>query len=146
MNNLVILNCLHQLIKVYAYAEQQYMHAAVFSTSPVLRSFAETKALERMDFIEEIYASIHNKSIEHYPKSYNELKQWQLELYGHRELNTWITSEGTSISADAKALEICHCLLKCDLPSSLEDLLLEQAIQVETGLSSVVYLKALFED
>ena len=144
MNNSVVNECLRQLVKVYIYAEEQYVTAASESTEPILRKFFEQRALERMDFVEEIYAIINTKR---HPtnsrKTVDELYRWHRQLYGNNVLNRLAVTDIESLIIDEKAEEICKCLLKEKLPQKLEELLCKQFIRLEASILSMLYLKAL---
>lgn len=62
MDKWVIKECLEQLLKVQVYSEQQYLHAAIDSSSPLLKDFFEQRAFERSDGILKIQRYI-NSSI-----------------------------------------------------------------------------------
>ena len=146
MEKNVIFDCLEKLIFIYSYAEQQYMTLAAHSTAPVLRVFAGQRALKRMDFIEELDAAIVCGKGRTRPKTYDDLCERHVRLYGRNLLNTWISVEGPNVSADEKALEVCECLLKCPLPPALRELIQDQTASLESALLSLKYLKALYED
>jgi hypothetical protein len=146
MQQWALTECLRQLIKVYSLAEQQYIHSAVISQAALLKVFFEQRAFERILFMEEIEMAMDfNENSLATPKKLEELYQWHGELYGYNSLGNILITDLDSMIMDEKALEICHFLMRDRPPINVMTVLEEQTAKIESGILSMVYLKALYE-
>ncbi|MEH6682571.1 MAG: hypothetical protein V7724_18665 [Sediminicola sp.] len=138
--------CLRQLIKVYSFAEQQYIHSAVKSHAALLKVFFEQRAFERSLFIEEIEDSIATvQGSVRTPKKLEDLYEWHRSLYGRNVLRNILITDMESMIIDEKGLEICRFLIMGEPPSHVLTLLKGQISKLESGILSMVYLKALYD-
>lgn len=143
MGEWVLNECLQQLIKVYALAEQQYVHAAIGTTVPVLKKFYEHRALQRMGFIDEVRrTSRENRNGLPFRTTIEQLFEEHNEIYGKDVLNNLLVTDIDSLLIDEKALEICYCLLEDALPANLSRLLTYHSIKMESGIVSMTHLRA----
>lgn len=146
MQQWALTECLRQLIKVYSFAEQQYIHSAVNSQAALLKVFFEQRAFERILFIEEIEMAMDfNGNSVTTPKKLEQLYQWHTEIYGRNALKNVLITDIDSMIIDEKALEICHFLVRDQPPLNVLSILKEQIAKIESGILSMVYLKALYE-
>lgn len=144
MQNWVLKECLQQLLKIYVYAEQQYIHAAIDSNSPVLQIFYQRRAYERSDFILKVQREIDFLEFNcSQRKSFSEFYKWHNLHYSNANLNEWPTTDIQSITIDAKALEICRNLLIDPLPPEVFKILEMQSVQIESTLLSLAFLRSL---
>lgn len=147
MQNQILKECLFQLIKVYAFAEQQCIYTSIKSQKPVLKIFFEQRAFERMLLIEEIeQVFMAKKELKPAPKTLEQLYHFHRQIYGRNALTNIHIANIDSIIIDEKALEICHCLLARDLNENVRGILKSQSATLESSILSIVYLKALYED
>ncbi len=146
MQNQVVKECLQQLIKVYAFAEQQYIYMSIQSQIPILKVFFEQRTFERMSLMAEIEQLLTSKNNILPPtKTPEQLYQYHRAIYGRNALNTIHITNIDSIIIDEKALEICNCLLTDDLDENVRTIIKSQSATLESGILSMVYLKALYE-
>ncbi len=146
MQKWILDNCLHQLIKVYAFSVQRYICASVNFKAPILKVFSEQRALERMTFIDNLQTAIDSLENAHpKKKSLEELYREHTEIYGRNVLKITLITEIDCMVIDKKALEICDCLLTDRLPENIISLLTFQATKIESGVLSMMYLKKLYD-
>ncbi|MBT2161441.1 hypothetical protein [Zobellia barbeyronii] len=137
------MECLHQLLKVYVISELQYTYDALRASSPLKKTFMEQRAIERSDFVLDIYRTVtRNNGKGTLTDLYNLHKQ----LYGEDYLHTHSPLPINMSILDRKALEICNCMLLLDIPDALRFLLTEQVRQIESSLLGLVYIQSLTEN
>ncbi len=141
MRRTTIFETLQQLIKVYAYAEHQYINASSEAHSPILRVFFEQRALERMNFIEEVEIELAGN---YAPKTIEGLMAWHNQIYGSALLDNTLVADVGLFVADEKALEICSYLTELALPDTLYELIRRHTIKMESGILSMTCLRALY--
>ncbi|MGB6152896.1 MAG: hypothetical protein WBG48_13005 [Pricia sp.] len=144
MENWVLRECLQQLLTVYVYAEQQYVHSTIEAVAPMLHVFYRESAFERSDFIMEVQRKMDFLDCK-FPvrKTTEEFCSWHDSNYGSPNLKQWPVTDINTLVIDEKALEICGCLLRGPLPSHVNQLIEHQTVRLESSLLSLTYLKAL---
>lgn len=146
MYDWVIKECLQQLLKVYVFAEQQYIHAAIESKSPLLKVFYKQRAFERSDFMLRIQKEI--DALDNQDSTINTLDaffRWHHGLYGETSLNHWPITDIAVLNIDEKALEICNCLVNDPIPNNIYNLIEHQRVRLESSLLSFTYLNRLYK-
>ncbi|WP_339715690.1 hypothetical protein [uncultured Kriegella sp.] len=147
MQDQILRECLLQLIKVYAFAEQQCIYTSIQAQIPILKIFFEQRAFERMSLMEEIEQLLFTKKeVGPVPKTLEQLYHFHSQIYGKNALTNIHIANIDSIIIDEKALEICNCLLAGDLNENVSAILKSHSITLESSILSIVYLKALYED
>lgn len=146
MGNPIVYECIRQLIKVYALAEEQYIQTASQTYNPILRNFLEQRAFERFDFIEQIQREVYPIANHSYLGSTTEeLYNWHRQLFGRNALNRQAITAIEEFIIDEKAEEICTCLLTAELPYSIKAVLRGQLIKLEASVLSMLYLWPLYK-
>ncbi|QLG46513.1 ferritin family protein [Costertonia aggregata] len=137
MDRWILKGCLEQLLKVYVYAEQQYVHAAIESLSPALHNFFRQRAFERSDFILKLQREIDFLKSNCSPqKSIEAFYEWHDYHYAKSNLKDWPITDINLLIIDEKAWEICNCLLNDPLPATVYQLIAHQTLQIESSLLS----------
>ena len=142
--NTGIVICLEQLSKVYACAEQLYADSASCASSPVLTQFYIERAIERMDFIDEISCKIENDN-SYNGRTYEELFDWHKMLYGPGLLGQPSFVGIDALTVDEKALEICGYITPIKLREDIVNLLENQVLRIKSGILAWQFLNRLYD-
>jgi len=147
MDKRIIRECLLQLLKVYVYAEQQYLHSAIDSLHLSLNIFYRQRAFERSDFILQIQDELDKLgSSLCMDKTVEAFYEWHYDLYGGASLEDWPVTNIHAMNIDEKGLEICNCLLNDKLPVRTHRIIERHRTRIESSLLSFTYLKALYKN
>ncbi|CAM3331528.1 hypothetical protein ZORO111903_07675 [Zobellia roscoffensis] len=134
------MECLEQLLKVYVISEIRYVESALKEKNPMMRMLMEQCAIERSNFLLDIWHVAIKESDE---IEFSELYAWHNQLYGRNYLNMMV---GTSLNIDLldrKALEICHVMIQLDLHQKLNCLLIEQATKIEASILAKAHFRTM---
>lgn len=146
MDNSIIKERLHQLLKIYVYAEQQYLHTAINQTYPVLEIFYEQRAIERSDLMLQIQHEIDVLDTICFTEiTIDAFFMWHQYLYGGASLCNWPVTDIYVMNIDEKALEICTRLLYEGPPKRIYKLIEHHLLTIQSSLLSFAYLKALYK-
>ena len=144
MQNSCVKECLQQLLSVYVFAEQQYVHSATYSTSSLFQVFFRQRAFERSDLILQLQwkidaltpLAVPQRTLEQFYELHN-------EYYGPLNLYAWPVVDIDIFVIDEKALEICNCFLNNPIPQDVYRLIEKHKVLLESSLLSFTYLRAL---
>ncbi|MBT9188824.1 hypothetical protein [Zobellia russellii] len=137
------MECLEQLLKVYVISELRCIEGAVKSKTPLMRMFMEQCAIERSNFILDIW---HTAIRQEQNVELSELYAWHNQLYGKNYL---AVTTGSNVNIDLlhrKALEICECMIDMALPDKLTILLVEHYTKIQGDLLALAHIRALTEN
>ncbi|SIS48574.1 hypothetical protein SAMN05421766_102282 [Zobellia uliginosa] len=119
------------LLQVYAIGEIRYTDRALGSKNPLIRTFMEQCALDRSDFIMDIWQMVIRKK---QPIDIGGLLAWHKNLYGTDYLNTRPFYHLNIAQLDQTAFEICQYMMHSNLSEELIALFIEQAVKLEANL------------
>ncbi|MBU3024216.1 hypothetical protein [Zobellia galactanivorans] len=131
------------LLQVYAIGEVRYTERAVSTKNPLIRTFMERCALERSDFIMDIWQMVIRKN---QPTDVGGLLAWHKNLYGKDYLITKPLYHLNIASLDQTAFEICQYMMLSNLSEELIALFIEQAVKLEVNLFTLKHFKILSRD
>ncbi|MUH37119.1 hypothetical protein D9O36_14800 [Zobellia amurskyensis] len=137
------MECLEQLLKVYVISEIRCIEGAANAKNPLMRMFMEQCAIERSDFILELW---HTAIRPEENVGLSDFYAWHNQLYGKNYLEMTTGSNLNIALLDRKALEICECMIDMNLPNPLACLLLEQSTKIKADLLALVHIRALTEN
>lgn len=144
MQNSCIKECLQQLLSVYVFAEQQYLHSALYSASPLFQVFFRQRAYERSDFILQLLWKIDALTLQgSSQRTVEQFYELHNDYYGTPNLYDWPVVDIDIFVIDEKALEICNCFLNNPIPQDVFRLIENHKVLLESSLLSFTYLRAL---
>lgn len=144
MQNSCVKECLQQLLSVYVFAEQQYVHSAISSTSSLFQVFFRQRAFERSDLILQLLWKIDAVTPQAFPqRTVEQFYELHNEYYGPLNLYAWPVVDIDIFVIDEKALEICNCFLNNPIPQDVYRLIENHKVLLESSLLSFTYLRAL---